>query len=531
MIGTRSARAALAALALVCTLSAPASATPHVLTFADGFDLTGLNPLRPEAAPNYELNYLTMGYLSRYGEHGIAPELLAVLPTARNGGISADGKTIVFKLRRGLKWSDGAPLTAADVAFSVATIQDPSANSQYLSTFADVTGVDAPDDVTAVVHLSRPHGQALEDFFSSRSAALLPKHLLAGIPINSAPYLQLPIGAGPFRYTTWVRGDRVELERNPYYALGTPKLERIVYKMIPTIQGTITALRTGEIDAGLSSTYPDYKPIENDPAIKLITMRGVRPSNFALNVTHGALADVDVRRALRLGTDRAGILKRSYLGAGVLSESRANANDPYIAHIPLVPYDPAAANALLDRAGWKRGLDGMRAKDGQPLAIELIGGAGSGFVDQILELTRADWTALGIAVTTKRYPLSLMFAPAEQGGILFGGKFDVALFSTGEQSAADGAGPECKDIPPHGTNFGRLCDRAFDTLIDRANSIYDPAVAGPLYREIQVRQFELAPYIVLALRNELWLTRTNVSGVKLYPFAFFYDPLTLDVDD
>lgn len=531
MINTRTALAMLVTLALSCTLSAPASATPHVLTFADGTDLTGLNPLRPEAAPNYELNYLTMGYLARYGEHGIAPELLAALPTARNGGISADGKTIVFKLRRGLKWSDGAPLTAADVAFSVATIQDPNANSQYLSTFADVTSVDTPDDVTAVFHLSRPHGQALEDFFSSRSAPLLPKHLLTGVPINSAPYLQLPIGAGPFRYTKWVRGDRVELERNPYYALGTPKLERIVYKMIPTITGTVTALRTGEVDIALSSTYPDYKPIENDPSIKLITMPGVRPSNFVLNVTRGALGDVNVRRALRLGTDRASILARSYLGAGVLSESRINAGDPFVAHIPLVRYDPAAANALLDRAGWKRGPDGMRAKNGQPLALELVGGAGSTFVDQILELTRADWTALGIAVTTKRYQLSLMFAPAEQGGILFGGKFDIALFSTGEQTAADGAGPECKDIPPHGTNFGRLCDRAFDALIDRANTIYDPAVAGPLYREIQQRQFDLTAYIVLALRNELWLNRANVSGAKLYPFAFFYDPLTLDVEN
>lgn len=523
--------ALLAAVALTCALPVPASATPHVLTFADGADLTGLNPLRPEAAPNYELNYLTMGYLTRYGERGLTPELLATLPTPRNGGISADGKTIVFKLKRGLKWSDGAPLTAADVAFSVTTIQDPSANSQYLSTFTEVEGVDAPDDVTAIFHLKRPHGHALAEYFSSRSAAVLPKHLLAGVAINGAPYLQLPIGAGPFRYTKWVRGDRVELERNPYYALGTPKLERIVYKMIPTITGTITALRTGEIDIGLSATYPDYKPIENEPAIKLLTLPGVRPSNFALNVSREPLNDINVRRALRLGTDRASILQRSYLGSGVLAESRVNAGDPFVAHIPLVRYDLAAANALLERSGWKRGTGGVRAKNGRQLALEVIGGAGSAFVDQILELTRANWTALGVAVTTKRYPLSLMFAPADQGGILFGGKYDVALFSTGEVSAADAAGPECKEIPPHGTNFPRLCDPAFDASIERANSIYDSAVAGPLYRAIQVRQFELAPYIILALRNELWLSRTNVSGVKKYPFAYFYDPLTLDVDN
>ena len=500
-----------------------------MLTFADGVDLTELNPLRPEAAPNYELNFLTMGYFTRYGEHGITPELLALLPTRRNGGISADGKTITFRLKPHLKWSDGTPLTSADVAFSVATIKDPKINTQYSAAFDEVARVDVPDESTAVFHLTKPHGQALEDYFSSRSAALLPKHLLAGVDVAKAPYQELPVGAGPFRYAKWVRGDRVELERNPSYALGAPKLERVVYKMIPTITGTITALRTGEIDAATIVAYSEYKPLENDRSIEVLTLRGVRPSNFVINVTRPALSDVNVRRALRMATDRASILRRSYFGAGVLAESPVVAADPYAPHLALVPYDPTGAGALLDRSGWKRGPDGIRQKNGVPLEVEIIGGAGSSFVDQIIELTRQNWAAIGVRVTTKRYPLSLMFAPAEQGGILFGGKFDVALFSSGEQSAADAAGPRCKDVPPHGTNFSRLCSPPLDALIDRANAIYDPAVAGPLYRRVQMRAFDLTPAIVLTLRNELYLARDTVTGARIFPFAFFFDPLTLDV--
>ncbi len=526
---SRCAIAAVSAAIVFVTGVAPASATPHVLTFADGIDLTELNPLRPEAAPNVELDYLTMAYLTRYGEHGLQPELISTLPTQRNGGISADGKTITFKLKPGLKWSDGAPLTAADVAFTVATIKDPKVNSEFPSTFAQVARVDAVDTTTAVFHLSKPFGQALEAYFSSRSAAILPKHLLAGVDVNTAPYIQLPVGAGPFRFTKWVRGDRVELERNPYYALGAPKLDGVIYKMIPTESGTITALRTGEIDVALSATYPDYLPVANDPSIKVITRVGVRPSRLTFNVTRPALAEVAVRQALRMATDRASILKRSYLGAGILAETMVNASDPDVAHIPLVAYDLAGANALLDRDGWKRGADGVRAKNGVRLAVELIGGAGSGFVDQILEMTRESWTAIGVDVTTKRYPLSLMFAPAEEGGILFGGKFDVALFSYGEQSAADAAGPECKEIPPGGSNFGRFCVASFQALVDKAEATYDPVQAGALYREVQVRQSELVPFMVLVLRNELWLYRANVTGVKLYPFAPFYDPMTIDV--
>lgn len=122
-----------------------------------------------------------------------------------------------------------------------------------------------------------------------------------------------------------------------------------------------------------------------------------------------------------------------------------------------------------------------------------------------------------------------MFAPAEQGGILFGGKFDVALFSYGEQSAAEAAGPKCKDIPPNGANFGRFCVASFQALIDTADATYDPVEAGALYREVQVRQSELVPLIVLVMRNELWLDRKNVTGATLYPFAYFYDPMTIDV--
>ena len=422
------------------------------------------------------------------------------------------------------------PADVGRIAFTVATINAPKTNSQYHAGFDKIVRVDTPNETTAILHLTEPYGLALDTFFSSRSASLLPRHLLRGLDVNTAPNNALPVGAGPFRFTKWERGDRVELERNPYYALGTPKLERIIFKMIPTDSGTATAVRTGEIDSALGLTYSDVKPVEADPAIHVITLHGVRPSRLTLNVTHPLLTDPDVRHALRLALNRGSILQRSYLGSGVLAESPVTTADPDVARIPLVPYDPAAAARLLDRAGWKVGTDGIRVKNGQRLELEVAAGAGSGFVDQILELMRADWNAVGVAVTTKRYQLSMMFAQAEDGGIVFGGKFDVALFSIGEQSAAEAAvAPLCSRIPPKGTNFSRLCVPAYDALVAKAGATYDPAVAGPLYREAQVRVADLTPAIVLALRNELYLVRDNVAGATIYPFAFFYDPLTLDV--
>jgi peptide/nickel transport system substrate-binding protein len=358
----------------------------------------------------------------------------------------------------------------------------------------------------------------------------LPKHLLAGADVNTAPYNELPVGAGPFRITAWQRGDRVEMERNPYYASGTPKLAKVVYHMIPTIGGSVTALRTGEVDALMELAYSDDKPLESDPGIRVVIMRGVRPSHLSINVARPLLSDPAVRAALRMGTDRSSILERSYLGGGVLSETAVSSVDPYAAHIPLVSFDPKRAAAILDRAGWKLGSDGIRTKNGQRLSIELIGGAGSSFVDQILELVRTNWSAIGIDVSTKRYPLSLMFAPRDAGGILFGGKFDVALFSTGQVMADDYAtGFFCREIPPNGTNFSRLCDKLLDGEMDRALATYDPVTAGKLFVDGQRRIFADAPEIVLTLRNEYYPIRDGVIGAHMSPFAFFFDPLTIDV--
>lgn len=120
-----------------------------------------------------------------------------------------------------------------------------------------------------------------------------------------------------------------------------------------------------------------------------------------------------------------------------------------------------------------------------------------------------------------------MVAPAEQGGILFGGKFDVAFYRVSEQSAAKAARPLCGRMPPKGTNVSRRCVPAYDALVAKADATYDPAKSGAMHREAQGRIAKLVPSIVLTLRNELYLSREGVVGLTLYPFTDFYDPMTL----
>ena len=193
-------------------------------------------------------------------------------------------------------------------------------------------------------------------------------------------------------------------------------------------------------------------------------------------------------------------------------------------------FDPQAASAVLDAAGWKRGPDGIRVRNGQRLHIELTGGAGSGFVDQILEQARADWTAIGFDVETKRYQSGLYFAPANEGGIIYGGKFDLALFSVGA-ATADGfpSAFGCALIPPNGANFFRYCNKQIQPLLDQIERTYDTATLSRLYRQVQEQLDRDIPFIIIASRNEYYIHTDAVTGLHILPYAPFDDFMNVDV--
>ena len=362
----------------------PAVAQPHVLRYSAGIELADLQWLTPGSAAKDYLLQLTGAFFTRYGTGRAAPELVSLVPSQRNGGISADGKTITWHLRKGLKWADGEPLTSADVAFTVAMLKDAATNVGDPHDFRLIERVDTPDPQTAVFHLSRAYAPAIHRYFASDTYPILPRHLLSGGSFNSAAFWSLPVGAGPFKITKFARADRVELERNAMYFRGSPKLERILFKIIPSDVTTLNALRAGELDYVPSTTLREYAKLGIPPSIPAVTVVGDRLTWFVLNQQSAVLSDVVVRRALRAGLNRAGILQRTFLGGGVLSESLLPPFAPeYSRTLALEKFDLRGAAALLDAAGWKIGSDGVRVKNGRRLHIELVGGAGSGIVDQI----------------------------------------------------------------------------------------------------------------------------------------------------
>lgn len=507
---------------------------PHVLRYATGEDIVGLNPHLNQQLTLSFTSSLAMAWLLRYDQHNRpVPELATAVPTRANGGISADGKTITYHLRRDAKWSDGVPFTADDVRFSVGVVRNPANNEGTHQGFDQIVRLDTPDPYTVVFRLARTYSGFYVNFFSSGGAnpCLLPKHLLAGLPnINQAPYNALPVGIGPFKYAAWKRADSVELVPDPLYFGRKPKLQRVIFKIIPDRNTTLTQLTTHEIDLWLPVPAAYFDRARAVAGIASLRQPSYAYNHVDFNLQHGALRDATVRRALRLATDRVTLLAKIRHGVGVLQETPFAPGHPFHVDVPRVPFDVAAANRLLDGAGWKRGADGIRAKDGVRLDFTVAIVTGVPDTDAILELMREPWSQIGARFDVKHYPSPLYFAPANAGGIIYSGKYDVSIYTWFTSPNGDLTNLfACNRVPPKGQNIPRFCDAAADAALSRFIQTYDEGEQRAASRALQLRLVDQVPTIVTDAREDVYAFNDDLHGFHPNQVTPFDDLVDADI--
>ncbi len=506
---------------------------PHVLRYSEAEDIAGLNPMLVQQGVVNMLSQLTMAYLFRWNhENRPEPELATVVPSLRNGGISDGGRTLTFHLRKNVKWSDGVPFDADDVVFSFDAMNNPANNIASRTGFDQIEKIDEPDKYTVVLHMRRPFSPMIPVFDTSGGGpSLLPKHILGSLPnINQAPYNDLPVGIGPFRYTAWRRGDAVELEANPYYWRGLPKLKRIVYKIIPDRNTVLTQLQTGELDYWYPAGGAYLSRLQALKNVAIIRQPGYLYNHIDFNLTRPALREAAVRRALRYAVDRPTLRDKVGHGVGVLQESVVPAPYPGVVKLPLVPYDLAKANAVLDAAGWKRGADGVRAKNGVRLSIEFASSSGSPDVDTQLEIIRAAWQQIGVEMTVKRFLSSLLFAPAESGGIVLGGKFDAIAFAWGVSPVDDLSTTfGCDAIPPKGQNDMHYCNRELDPIFRDFQDSFDPQRQdADLSKAVRIIANDV-PTIVTTSREDIIAFNKDLKNYHPNNVTLFDDMMNVDI--
>lgn len=473
---------------------------PGELRFAlAGLDPRSLNPLFSTSVQEDQLFALFSDLLVTVDERGRAvPELAARVPTSANGDISRDGRSITYRLRRGVKWHDGVTFTSRDVRFSWQAVMNPRNNVASREAYDVVERVDTPDDYTAILRLKRPFAPAVLTIFGGgQTLRLVPQHVLAKYAdVNAVDFNQHPIGTGPFKVVAWKRGQSVELEANDAYFLGKPKLRRVTVQLVPATTTAGVMLETHETDfAQLDSST--YQRVRDNPNLRVVLANYYAFIGLPMNVTRPALRDVRVRRAIVYALDRVSLNDKNTFGTGVLADSDLNpiswAHTNDVVHYP---HDPARATALLEAAGWRAGSDGVRQKNGARLALELAepsGGTTARNEDvQVQEMLRR----VGIEVTIKGYAPSLLYAPAEAGGILESGKFDLTI--SGWVSGGDPDNSTlymCRYAGPAGQNYSRYCSSAMDAAQEQALATYDTARRKRAYAAIERLASQDLPFV------------------------------------
>jgi peptide/nickel transport system substrate-binding protein len=503
---------AIAALLAACVPAArptpPGNGTEE-LVVAQQREPASLNPALENGTSSTQWGLLLFQYLVKYDDRRqLVPDAATEIPTLSNGGISRDGMTITYHIRPGLKFADGVPLTARDCAWSIAAINDPANNPQSRFGYDVVARAEARTDTTLVLHLKRPFAPLLVIVLAPQGFPILPAHLLAKLhDFNHIAFNAAPLGSGPYVVTRWLHGDRVEMRANPYYYRGKPKIERLQIRFVPDPNTALNLLRTHEVDGYFSDQdYGNYPLLRQIAGLRVTKTPTNAVGAIVFNTRDPVTSDARVRHALALAIDIPSMMTKTYRGAiGSADAGRGLFIWAYDrTAYPDIGYDPARARLLLDAAGWKPGRDGIRRKGGRALEVLFIIQAATPGDAIIGNAVTQYERAVGVNVTLKAFNITQFVAPATEGGPVYGGKFQLALYPF-----VNGDDPDtsdqflCANVPPHGYNKSRICDPRIDALLARAQRTYDLAQRMALYVRLQRVLFAEMPIALLYQRPEL----------------------------
>jgi peptide/nickel transport system substrate-binding protein len=493
---------------------------PGILRLASLTEPDTLNPALSTSQVVVDISMFWAGYLFNYDDaNQLVPELATEVPTLTNGGISKDGLTITYHLRKGVQWQDGAPFTAADVAFTWRLLMNPNNNVQTRTGYDLIRAIDTPDPSTAVVHLKHVYAPFVNTFLtmSLTPYPVFPQHLLAQYhDINQIPYNSKPVGTGPFMVTEWRRGQAIRMVANPHYWRGAPKLKEVQYRAIPDENTLTTGVRTHEIDFWYNAGSTNYPVASKIPGTHALLTPFTQYSLIGFNTQRPVMSDVAVRRALALATDRKRFIDTVTFGVQILGDGDQPAfswaHDP---NLRSIPFDPAKARATLDAAGWRPGPDGIRAKSGQRLHLQIATTTGGAVGNRLAVLLQSAWKDIGVEAEVKPYASAIMFANYSAGGIRQGGKFDVEF-----SSWLAGVDPDdytlfaCDAIPPNGQNQYRFCDKELDAQERIALSSNDQAVRKKAYARIQEILVDQVPMLTMWFQRRFDVVSDDLKGYR-----------------
>ncbi|MFD1661831.1 ABC transporter substrate-binding protein [Streptomyces caeni] len=550
-VGVRPGRSArgrrAAALALGCALTlapvalpaaARADASPTtavspggkagktVFTVGITSDVDSLNPFTGLALESYEMWSVTYDLLMGWSDKDFSP----VAGLATSWTPAPDGKSWTYKIRSGVRWSDGQPLTAKDAAYTFnRIINGDYEQSNYGNYVANITKAEAPDDTTLILHVKQN-----TPIMTRLWVPILPEHIWSGISqkqvksFSNEPKDGPVVGSGPFRLVERKKGQYIRFVANKDYYNGAPKIDELVFRVFTNADAEAEALKRGEIDYAYNLENNVFSSLKGRPGI---TVRSAISSGFdEIGFNNGAaladgtrigdgnpaLLDKRVRRAISMAVDRRTLVERVLGGHGTPGDTVI---PPMYKDLHYSPgtgekqsFDLAAAGRLLDEAGWKQGADKTRAKDGKKLSLRLFTRQESKESQNTGEFVKKWLSRIGVEVTIKVISEDALTEKVGQGdfdmfewgwGVEPDPDYQLSTFTCGKRSYKDG-----------GTVYGDIsdsfyCNPAYDALYTRQAGETDPAKRAGIVQQMEKMLYDDAAYAVTYYYDDLAAYRSD----------------------
>ncbi|MBU1082244.1 MAG: ABC transporter substrate-binding protein, partial [Spirochaetes bacterium] len=498
-----------AAIAAASLPAQAASAPGYTLRIGTSEDLDALSPFLAYERAATELFLMVYDSLTEFDA-----ELEPSPGLAESWSVSPDSLSWTFKLRRGVAWSDGVPFTSKDVKFTYETTAAAELGLYY-GFLSGIESIETPDDYTVVIRTSGPKANLLQN-----PTPILPEHIWkAGVADLETFEDPAMVGTGPFRFKEWQKGQYFSMVANPDYFGGAPKVGSAVFSIFANRETLAQSLSNGEIDVALN-LYPDQMAqLERAGNVTVRSFAGNGFTQMTINCWDDpasggdpALLDARVRRAIDLAINKQDLIDIAFNRGGVPGDSLIPPATAFWRWAPTGgdarPFDPAAADRLLDSAGFSaKDATGARLRaDGSPLSIRLVARAENPREVKAGQMIQGYLRDVGVAVK-----LSTLDDGALSDAIT-AGDFDMFIWGWGGDVDPTTMLSILTTDQIDGTNEPRYSNPAYDELVARQYTLLDPSERRAAVYQAQKIAWEDSPLVILAYDLDIQAWRHDLVG-------------------
>ena len=460
----------------------------------------------------------------------VAPDGTPAAGVAKSWDVSADGLTYTFKIRDGVKYQDGTPLTADDVLFTFQVLCDGSytGSSDYTvyaikgaddynkGTASTISGIQVVDKNTLKITLDHTNAPFLYNMegFPVLSRAYYGKDYKQGNTKCVEDKNKAPLSYGQYILTKFEDGQEADLVANPNYWQGAPKIKNVIFKVVTELTAAQN-LAAGNIDMYEDIVTPEKVSTYSQPGFcNLITYPYSGFGYIGYNCAEGATKDQKVRQALNYATDRELIDKTNYeTYYNIINEPCAPSSQFYNKDVEAYKYDMDKAGKLLDEAGWKKGSDGIRVKDGQKLSIHFLASSPNSVLDKLIPIIKQDYQKLGVDLVAEQMEFNQVLKKIKQPS-----GWNMYFMANGLSPDPDVSSSYSSKSP---SNYQHFNDSKVDDLLKSGLQEMDKTKRIKIYQDLFKEINAQSPIDIIYQRKTMDVVSARVDGLKPTTFQDF----------